>query len=155
MSGLSLLTFLAAAANGLVAGVSFEVAAVKLPARRRIGSVAYAQFARGADLGNGKVVYPALAIVTALLTFAATLVAYLRLAGSAITLALGLASLGTVLHFAATAKAAPIMLSIGRAPLDEEPVLRDKLDRFTRWHAVRAALQFLTFIFALWAVATR
>src|SRR5262249_34822551 len=69
--------------------------------------------------------------------------------------ALGLASLGTVLHFAATAKAAPIMLSIGRAPPDEEPVLRDKLDRFTRWHAVRAALQFLTFIFALWAVATR
>jgi len=85
MSGLSLLAFLAAAANGLVAGVSFEVAAVKLPARRRIGSVAYAQFARGADLGNGKVVYPALAIVTALLTFAATLVAYLHLAGSAIT----------------------------------------------------------------------
>jgi hypothetical protein len=135
--------------------VSFEVAAVKLPARRRIGSVAYAQFARGADLGNGKAVYPALAIVAALLTLGATLGAYLRPAVSATRLwALVLASLGTILHFAATAKAAPIMLSIGKAPADES-LLSDRLDRFSRWHSVRAGLQVLTFLFALWAVATR
>jgi hypothetical protein len=155
MSGLSLLTFLAAAANGLVAGLSFEVAAVKLPARRRIGSVGYARFARGADLGNGKAVYPALAIVTALLTWGATLGASLRPAESATRLsALILSSLGTILHFAATAKAAPIMLSIGKAP-DEEPLLKGKLDSFERWHRVRAGLQILTFLFALWAVASR
>jgi Zn-dependent protease with chaperone function len=154
MAGVSLLPFLAAAANGLLAGVSFEVATVKLPARHRIGSVPYAQFARGADLGNGKAVYPALAIVAALLTFGATIIVYWSGGASALKLLLlALASAGTVLHFATTAKAAPIMLSIGRTP-DDERVLADKLDRFARWSSVRAALQGVTFLLVLWAVAT-
>ena len=42
---------LAVIENGFLAGVSFDVALVKLPTRRRIGPVAYAQFARGNDLG--------------------------------------------------------------------------------------------------------
>ena len=74
----STLTILATAANGLLAGLSLEVALVKLPTRRRIGSVAYAAFARGADLGNGRVVCLTVAIGAALLTFAATVRAALQ-----------------------------------------------------------------------------
>ena len=51
---------LATAANGLLAGLNTDTALVKLPARRRIGAVAYATFARGNDLGNGLIVYPLL-----------------------------------------------------------------------------------------------
>jgi hypothetical protein len=36
--------------DGLIAGMSLDAALVKLPARKRIGSVAYARFARGNDL---------------------------------------------------------------------------------------------------------
>jgi hypothetical protein len=39
--------------QGLAAGICFDTAMVKLPTRRRIGSIAYAHFARGNDLGNG------------------------------------------------------------------------------------------------------
>jgi hypothetical protein len=147
------LTILAAAANGLLAGLSLEVALVKLPARRRIGSVAYAAFARGADLGNGRVVYPAVAIGAALLTFAATVATYAGRSPASATLPLSVASLTSVLHFMATAKAAPIMLGIGRAP-DDAGVLERRLDAFARWHAVRAALQILTFFVLLWALAS-
>jgi hypothetical protein len=147
------LTVLAAAANGLLAGLSLEVALVKLPSRRRIGPVAYAAFARGADLGNGRVVYPAVAVGAALLTFAATLAAYLGRSATSATLPLSVASLASVLHFAATARAAPIMLGIGRAP-DDPGVLQPRLDAFARWHAVRAALQVLTFFVLLWALAS-
>ena len=51
---------LATAVNGLLAGLNVDTALVKLPARQRIGVVAYATFARGNDLGNGLVVYPLL-----------------------------------------------------------------------------------------------
>ena len=147
------LTVLAAAANGLLAGLSLEVALVKLPARRRIGSVAYAAFARGADLGNGRVVYPVVAISAALLTFAATLATYVGTSSASATLPLSVASLASVLHFIATAKAAPIMLDIGRAP-DDAGVLEQMLDTFARWHAARAALQCLTFFVLLWTLAS-
>jgi hypothetical protein len=144
-----ILTVLAAAANGLLAGLSLEVALVKLPSRHRIGPVAYAAFARGADLGNGRVVYPA--VGAALLTFAAMLAAYLGRSPASATLPLSVASLASVLHFAATARAAPIMLGIGRAP-DDPGVLQPRLDAFARWHGVRAALQVLTFFVLLWAL---
>ena len=145
------LTVLAAATNGLLAGLSLEVALVKLPARRRIGPVEYAAFARGADLGNGRVVYPAVAIAAALLTWAATLVAYGGRSSARATLPLLVASLASVLHFVTTAKAAPIMLGIGREP-DDAGILGKRLDAFARWHAVRAALQVLTFFVLLWAL---
>ncbi len=66
----------ATALNGILGGLSFEVALVKLPTRHRIGAVAYATFARGSDLGNGIWVYPATAILASLFTVAAAIVAY-------------------------------------------------------------------------------
>ena len=44
--------------QGLAAGICFDTATVKLPTRHRIGAIAYANFARGNDLGNGLRVYP-------------------------------------------------------------------------------------------------
>jgi hypothetical protein len=141
----------AVVANGLIAGASFDVATVKLPTRRRIGSVAYANFARGNDLGNGLIVYPAAGIVAALLVFGATITTYFTNASATAMVPLLLACVGTVAHSACTAKAAPIMLSLRLAP-DDEAVLTAKLDRFAFWHACRAVLQFATFTVLLWAL---
>jgi hypothetical protein len=129
---------LATAANGLLAGLNTDTALVKLPARRRIGAVAYATFARGNDLGNGLVVYPLLGIGAALLTVLATAIAYGH-SPVEVVLPLSLASGSSLLHTFATTRAAPVMLSLKDAP-DDEALLRAKLDRFAHWHAIRAML---------------
>lgn len=138
-------------ANGLIAGASLDVATVKLPTRRRIGSVAYANFARANDLGNGLIVYPASGILAALLVFAATIATYFTNASATVMVPLLLACVGTVAHSACTAKAAPIMLSLRRAP-DDQAVLTAKLDSFAFWHACRAVLHIATFMVLLWAL---
>lgn len=141
----------AAAFNGLLSGISFDGALVKLPTRRRIGAVAYATFARGNDLGNGLWVYPSTAISAALLTIVAMIVAYVEHASAALLVLLSIAALTSIGHFLATSRAAPIMLQVGKAP-DNEALLSALLDRFARWHAVRATLQVLTFLLLLWAL---
>jgi hypothetical protein len=151
---MSLVLFLIASAsalNGLLSGLNIDTALVKLPARRRIGAVAYAAFARGNDLGNGLVVYPILGIGAALFTVLATVIAYLEHSPMGLLLLLSLASLLSILHTAATTRAAPVMLSLKDAP-DDETILTTKLDRFARWHAVRAIFQVLTFFVLLWAL---
>ncbi len=137
--------------NGLLAGMSFDVATVKLPTRKRIGVIAYAWFARGNDLGNGIVIYPALGIAAALFALGTTLAAYLTHAATTVLLPLALSSGGTVIHSIATAKAAPVMLSL-RNTADDENILAQKLDRFAAWHTFRATFQLLTFIVLVWAL---
>jgi hypothetical protein len=137
--------------HGLVAGISFDVAAVKLPTRKRIGVIAYAQFARGNDMGNGIVVYPTIAILALLLVAAATLAAYLMHMSNAAMLPLFAACGGTIAHFLCTAKAAPNMLSLRNAA-DDETFIARKLDAFATWHAYRALFQFLTFVALVWAL---
>jgi len=137
--------------HGLVAGISFDVAAVKLPTRKRIGVLAYARFARGNDMGNGIVVYPSIAILALLLVAAATLAAYLMHISDAVMLPLIAACGGTIAHFLCTGKAAPNMLSL-RSAADDEAFLARKLDSFATWHAYRALFQFLTFVALVWAL---
>jgi hypothetical protein len=141
----------ATAVGGLLAGLSFDGALVKLPARRRIGAVAYATFARGNDMGNGLWVYPSTAIGAALLTIVATIVAFVEHDSASLLVPLSIATLASIGHFLATSRAAPNMLRVGKTP-DDESLLAPLLDRFARWHAVRAALQVLTFFVMLWAL---
>ncbi len=152
MSLVAFLIALATAINGLLAGLNTDTALVKLPARRRIGAVAYATFARGNDLGNGLVVYPLLGIGAALLTVLATAVAYIERSSMEVLLLLSIASLLSVLHSFATTRAVPVMLSIKDTP-DDEAILTAKLDRFARWHTVRATFQVAAFFVLLWALA--
>jgi hypothetical protein len=137
--------------HGLLAGASFDVAVVKLPTRHRIGSVAYANFARGNDLGNGLVVYPAAGILAVVLVLATTIATYFTRPSPVVMVPLLLACAGTVAHSICTAKAAPIMLSLRGMP-EEEAILTAKLDRFAFWHALRATFQISTFVVLLWAL---
>ena len=145
------LMILATAMNGLLSGLNVDTALVKLPARRRIGAVAYATFARGNDLGNGLMVYLLLGVGAALLTLLATALAYAERSPMEVLLLLSIASLLSILHSFATTRAAPVMLSIKDAP-DDEALLMAKLDRFARWHAFRATFQVLAFFVLLWAL---
>jgi hypothetical protein len=151
MSLLLFLIIIATVLNGGLAGGSLEGSLVKLPARRRIGVVAYATFARGNDLGNGLVVYPIWAVSAALFTFIATIVAYVEHQSLELLLPLTIASLTSICYFLATSQAAPVMLSLSHIP-DDEAILTAKLDKFERWQAVRAAFQVLTFFILIWAL---
>jgi hypothetical protein len=145
------LTVMTVVVHGLIAGVSLDVATVKLPTRRRIGAIAYARFARGNDMGNGLIVYPAIGILALMLVAGTTLTAYVLHAPQTVMLPLLAACAGTIAHFLCTAKAAPNMLSLRHAP-DDEIFLTAKLDVFAKWHAYRAVFQLLTFVAMIWAL---
>lgn len=138
--------------NGLLAGLSLDKVIVQLPARRRIGATAYAAYARAADLGNGIAFYPAVGVGAAALTIAAFAVAVALGAAGAVTGLLAAAAALSLLHSAATGRAAPTMFQIGRAG-DSDGALTPLLTRFARWSAARAALQTATLIVVAIAIA--
>jgi hypothetical protein len=137
--------------HGIIAGISIDVALVKLPTRKRIGPVAYAHFARNNDLGNGIVVYPALGITVLILTFVTTIIAFFFGIRLQEMIPLYVTCVLAVAHTLATANAAPIMLSLKTAK-DKEKILEQKLDRFAFWHAIRTVFQVVAFISWIWAL---
>jgi hypothetical protein len=78
-------------------------------------------------------------------------VAYVERQPPALLLPLSIAVLTSIGHFLATSRAAPNMMRVGKTP-DDDALLAPLLDRFARWHAVRATLQVLTFFVLLWAL---
>jgi len=149
MTLLSLTIAFAVFTNGLLAGISFDTSLVKLPARRKIGNVAYAVFARGNDLGRGVIVYSALAITAGLLVIASTIIALIQKMTDDLLLLLIITSITTIIHFIGTAKAAPVMLSIKNTS-DDESILKNKFDKFERWHDFRTCFQVITFLILLY-----
>jgi hypothetical protein len=145
MDTITIILLLTTFIHGLQAGLSFDVALVKLPTRHRIGIIPYANFARGNDLGNGIIIYPIVAISGALLIFAVTIISFIAKQPPSILCSLYVASFSTILAFITTAKAAPIMLSIKNTP-NEEKILEHKLKLFERWHALRAIFQIIAFL---------
>lgn len=152
MTALTAVVLVAVFANGVLSGLSLDKSIVQLPARRRLGSVRYAEYARAADLGNGVVLYAVTGIGAALLTIAAFVVALAGGASTATTVLLGVAVALSVLHSAATAVAAPTMWRIGRAANTDE-ALAPLLTRFARASGIRTALQLSTFATLLVVVA--
>jgi hypothetical protein len=139
-------------ADGLLAGLSLDKVIVQLPARRKIGVTAYAAYARAADLGNGIAFYAVAGVGAAMLTLAAFAVAAALGAPGDVTGLLAAAAALSLLHSAATGRAAPAMFQIGRAG-DTEEALTPLITRFARWSEARAAVQTATLIVVATAIA--
>lgn len=137
--------------NGLLAGLSLDKVIVQLPARRRMGAVRYAGYARAADLGNGVAFYSLIGVPAALVTIATSVLAVTRHASPSVSALLGVGAVLSVLHSAATGRAAPTMFRIGKAE-DTESALEPLLTQFAKWSALRAALQVATFAVVVAAV---
>lgn len=138
-------------ADGLLAGLSLDKVIVQLPARRRIRVVGYAGYARSADLGNGVAFNALVGMSAAVLTLPRSA---WRRAGARRGPVTGLLAAGaalSVLHSAATGRAAPTMFRIGRAE-DTPAALEPLLARFARWSAARAIAQTATLIVVAIAV---
>jgi Domain of unknown function (DUF1772) len=149
----SALVLSATAANSLLAGASLDQSIKQLPARHRIGVVAYSAYSRASDLSNGVAFYGILGIGAAALTIAAAVSAHRHEPHSRRTPPLYAAAGLAVLHSMATTRAAPTNFSQRKVAQDDEMALADILDRFERWQTVRAVLQALNLGAMLWAVA--
>lgn len=129
-----ILTLAATGASGMLAGASLDQSIKQLPARRRIGAVAYAAYVRGADLANGVIWYATLGIGAALLSLIAGLLTFRHSLAGVACIVLPIA------HSLVTSRAAPTLMRLRVA--GDEPQLSAILGRFERWQSLRAALQF-------------
>jgi hypothetical protein len=137
----------AAAVNGILAGASLDQSIKQLPARLRMGAVAYSAYSKASDLAAGVVWYALLGIGGALLAIvAAVLVFFTQInAASALpVLPVYLAAVLSILHSLVTALAAPTNFSHRRHDGDEA-ALSSLFDRFARLQALRATSQALAF----------
>jgi hypothetical protein len=145
-----ILTFLAAALNGLLAGASLDQSLKQLPARHRMGVSAFSLYSRSADLSrNGVIWYAFTGISAALVTLAAAVATFIT--RSTHTLPILLAAILSVLHSIATSQAAPTNFR-QRKVLKDEAALAAVFDTFERWQTVRVIMQVCTFVLTLWAI---
>ncbi|HEU4397173.1 MAG TPA: hypothetical protein VFU54_04955 [Actinomycetota bacterium] len=131
--------------NGLLVGASLDQVVKQLPARHRIGVVAFSDYSKAGDLGRGIAWYAALGIGAALLTVLAAVVGLTDQPSTPASAALWLAVLLTVAHSFTTLRAAPLNFS-QRAAAGDAARLAAILDRFERWSTARATLQVLTLL---------
>jgi hypothetical protein len=139
------------AANGLLTGATLDQAIKQLPARKRIGVLAYSDYSRAADLGNGLIWYPIIGVGTAALSVVAAAVGLGSHASGPRMVALIALIAGSVAHMGSTALAAPTNISQRRA-VGDEAALEQIFDRFARLNAVRAGLMVTTLGIAAWAL---
>src|SRR5437762_1062762 len=97
----------AAVANGVLVGATLDQSVKQLPARRRIGAVAYAAYAQAADLAGGLRWYPTVAGVVVLSTGAAVAAGLFDHPGRWRVVALLVVGVATVAHMLVTGRAAP------------------------------------------------
>jgi hypothetical protein len=152
--GLPAVVAVTAAWRGAQAGAALVYLLVIFPGRARLGSVAYARFARATDLGAGRTVDPVLGIGGLALSWAALALALAARAPRRVCVPLGVGAVLATLGGLVTLQAAPVMMQIGRTP-DEEARVAPLLDRFFAWGLVRGVLLQLTFWATLWALAAR
>ena len=136
----------AAAASGLLAGASLDQSIKQLPARHRLGAVAFSQYSRSADLANGVAFYAVLGIGAAGLCISAALATHFQNIGS------NASAVCAVLHSVATSQAAPINFRQRQVPSDDDVAIADIFDSFSRWQAIRCVLQVCNFAVSLWAL---
>jgi hypothetical protein len=144
LGGTLILVAVATAADGILAGASLDQSIKQLPARHKIGMVAFSAYSRAADLGPGIVWYALIGVGGAVLTIAAAVVVSVQAVPVERAWPLYAAAGLSVAHSLATAWAAPTNFSQRQVAGDEER-LRAIFARFVRWQAVRAVLQVLTF----------
>lgn len=144
------LVIAATALNGITTGASLDQSIKQLPARHRIGAVAYSRYSRASDLGRGIAWYAGIGVGTVITTIAAAVASLLIGAGSGRSVPLVIAGVLSVLHSLVTSRAAPIMF-IQRRVTNEES-LAALFDRFARLQTLRVCLQALAFAAMLWAL---
>jgi hypothetical protein len=140
--------------SGFLAGENIDRYIVQVPAWRHISILSWAQFVHYADLGNGAFLYPAEAIVSALLLIVAAIVALRRKNEMLLVIfPVYLSALFALAGLVFTFFAAPYLLNIDKDG-NNTSALQQTFDNFHFWGTFRATAQVLSFCFCVWAMAT-
>jgi len=127
----------AVAFEGLRAGAGTFRALLDLPARGRLGPLAFAEFSRATDLSKvGVVFYVVFGVGGALVTGVTWLIAVRGHAPGVVRRLLATSAIASLLVLVLTTQAAPLMWRVGSAPADPA-LLAGLLDRFTAWTLAR------------------
>lgn len=143
-----------AALSGIGAGASLDVSIRQLPARHRIGVLAYSAYSQATDLGTARIWYPPLGIGALLLALAAAAVAFFQQVALSYALPIYVGAVLWIVHLLITLIWALPTLPRQRQVADDEEQLATIFNQFERLQTVRAALDVLIFASTLWAVAS-
>lgn len=142
------------ALSGIGAGASLDVSIRQLPARHRIGVLAYSVYSQATDLGTARVWYPPLGIGTLLLALATAAVAFFQEVTPPHALPIYVAAALWVVHLLITLIwALPTLPRQRQFPHDEHQ-LAALFNRFERLQTVRAVLDVVIFGTTLWALVS-
>ena len=142
----------ATAASGLLSGASLDQSLKQLPARHRLGVVAFSQYSRSSDLAQGIVFYAVLGIGAAGLCISTALAAFIQKIGLQQGALIYASAILSLLHSLATSQSAPINFRQLKVPSDDAAALADIFDSFSRWQTLRCLLQLTNFAVCLWAL---
>jgi len=148
----AVLLFAIAILDGLLAGASLDQSIEQLPARHRIGVRAYSAYSHASHAAIGRFWLIPLAIGGAALTVASAIWSHWLHLSPSQSLPVVLGAGFAIAHSLSTVKAASVNVTQWR-PNTDDAALASILDHYARWQALRAALQFLTFFVAVWALA--
>ena len=140
--------------NGLLAGGNVDRALVAMPAWHHTGFVGWADFSRNADLGNGQMVYPLMAISGTVLSITVFMLFLWagrspRCAALPIFIAAALMLLSLPISF----KAAPFMLSLRHIGNEDVAALGHAFAGFEFWGRLQGVLHVAAFCANLWSIA--
>lgn len=141
----------ATAVCGIGVGASLDQSIKQLPARRRIGVLAYSDYSRVADVRTGLYWYVPLGVGWTALNVAAAVAGWADGASGDRAVALAVLVAAVAGHAVLTGFAAP-MLRSQRALLGDEPALRRVFDRFERLQLARVVLDLAALTAAVWAL---
>ncbi len=140
---------------GIAAGTGLDVSIRQLPARHRIGVIAYSAYSRATDLGTALLWYPILGVSIPLLTLAAAAVAFIGHVAPAHAIPIYVAAALWVVHLLLTLIwAVPTLSRQRQVAADDEKQLVDIFNRFERVQTVRAINGVLIFGIMLWALVS-
>lgn len=146
---------LTTAFEGLRAGAGTFRLCLDLPARHRIGPLAFAEFSRATDLSpQGVLFYILYGIGGAILTVLTWSLAERGKAPAPVRYWTGTAALCSLAVLLLTTQAAPLMWQVGSAPPDAA-LLTGLFDRFTFWTGLRVLCVDVSFASMLAALSSR
>lgn len=154
VDALVILVVATTALSGIAAGASLDVSIRQLPARHRIGVIAYSVYSQATDLGTARIWYPPLGIGTLLLALATAVTAFFQQVALPHALPIYVAAILWVVHLLITLIWALPTLPRQRQVANDEHQLAMLFNRFERLQTVRAALDVLIFGTTLWALVS-
>jgi hypothetical protein len=140
--------------SGIAAGTGLDVSIRQLPARHRIGVIAYSAYSQATDLGTALLWYPMLGIVAPLLAFATAVVAFFQHVPLVHALPIYVAASLWVVHLLLTLIWAVPTLTRQRQVATDEKQLAVIFNRFERVQTPRTINGALIFGTMLWTLVS-